>query len=243
MVAAALKQKAMSLIIWTTSILLTILLFLVMLIFTVATFLFDKKRKIQHAQCFWWSDSVIRINPYWKVVIEGLDKVDKNRTYVIVANHQSLTDIVLLFQTRMQFKWIAKDSLFQIPILGWCMSLAKHIKLRRANRLSISQAYREASKWIENGVSVTFFPEGTRSETGNLGTFHIGAFKLALKEKVPVLPIAIQGTGNTMPKGSWTFNTSITIRMTILPALEPDAFHDNVCLLADTARKEIQKVL
>lgn len=243
MISSAPKQMATSVVIWTYSILLTILLFLVMLVLTVATFLFDKKRKIQHTQCFWWSDSIIRINPYWKVAIEGLDNIDKNRTYVIVANHQSLTDIVLLFQTRMQFKWIAKDSLFRIPFLGWCMSLAKHIRLQRANRSSISQAYQEASKWIDSGVSVTFFPEGTRSDTGDLGAFRSGAFKLALDKKVPILPIAIKGTGKTIPKGSWTFNTCSTIRMTILPALEPDAFHDNVRLLTDTARREIQKAL
>ncbi|MBI9113093.1 1-acyl-sn-glycerol-3-phosphate acyltransferase [Maridesulfovibrio ferrireducens] len=243
MIASATKRIAMSAIIWASSILLTILLFLVMLTLRAMTFPFDRKRKIQHAQCFWWSEIVIRINPYWNVAIEGLDNIDKDRTYVVVANHQSMADIAMLFQTRMQFKWIAKDSLFRVPFLGWCMSLAKHIRLKRSNLSSIRKAYREASIWIDNGMSVTFFPEGTRSETGDLGTFRNGAFKLALKKKVAVLPIAIQGTGGAIPKGKWIFNTSSTIRMTVLPALEPDDFQGDVRLLMDTAREAIRKAL
>ncbi len=237
------KRIFMSAVIWTSSIFLTIFLFMVMLALFAVTFPFDRKRKVQHAQCFWWSEIVIRLNPYWNVVIEGLDNIDKDRTYVVVANHQSMADIVMLFQTRMQFKWIAKDSLFRVPFLGWCMSLAKHIRLKRANLSSIRKAYREASNWIDNGVSVMFFPEGTRSKTGALGDFRNGAFKLALKKKVAVLPIVIQGTGGAMPKGKWTFNTSSTIRLTVLPALEFDDFQGDVRLLMDTARGEIQKAL
>lgn len=233
----------MSAVIWTTSILFTIFLFTVMLVLTAVTFPFDRKRKIQHAQCFWWSEVVIRLNPYWDVVVEGLENIDKDRTYVVVANHQSMADIVMLFQTRMQFKWIAKDSLFRVPFLGWCMSLAKHIRLNRTNLSSIRTAYREASNWIDNGISVMFFPEGTRSETGALGDFRNGAFKLAQKKKVAVLPIAIQGTGGAISKGKWVFNTSSTIRMTVLPALEPEDYQGDVRLLMDTARMVIQKAL
>lgn len=243
MIASATKRIAMSVIIWISSILLTILLFMIMLALRAVTFPFDGKRKIQHAQCFWWSETVILLNPYWNVTVEGLENIDKDRTYVMVANHQSMADIVMLFQTRMQFKWIAKDSLFRVPFLGWCMSLAKHIRLKRTNLSSIRKAYREASNWIDNGVSVMFFPEGTRSETGVLGDFRNGAFKLAQKKKVAVLPIAIQGTGGAISKGKWTFNTSRTIRMTVLPALEPDSFQGNVRSLMNTARREINKAL
>ncbi len=239
----SLKKIFMSVIIWTLSILFTILLFMVMLTLRAVTFPFDRKCKIQHAQCFWWSGIIIRLNPYWNVIVEGLDNIDKNSTYVVVANHQSMADIVMLFQTRMQFKWIAKDSLFRVPFLGWCMSLAKHIRLNRTNLSSIRKAYREASNWIDNGMSVMFFPEGTRSETGALGAFRNGAFKLAQKKKVAILPVAIQGTGEAMPKGKWIFNTSSTIRMTVLPALEPEDYQGDVRLLMDTTRREIQKAL
>jgi 1-acyl-sn-glycerol-3-phosphate acyltransferase len=158
------------------------------------------------------------------VVVQGLEHIEHDRPYVIVANHQSFADIVLLFQTRMQFKWIAKDSLFRVPFLGWCMSLARHVRLRRARLSSIRTAYQEASAWIDKGISMMFFPEGTRSTSGELQDFHQGAFKLALKKNVPVLPIAIQGTSKAMPKGRWLFNPAGDISLTVLPALEPEDF-------------------
>lgn len=209
---------------WASTSFLTILLFVVMLLLTAVTFPFDKRRRRQHSLCFRWSDAVIGANPYWSVTVHGLEHIDCDRTCVIVANHQSHADIAMLYQTRMQFKWIAKDSLFRIPFLGWCMSLARHVRLRRDSLSSIRRAYQEASAWIDKGVSVMFFPEGTRSESGEMQAFHNGAFKLALKKKVPVLPIAIQGTWSAMPRGKWLFNPDGHISMTVFSALEPDDF-------------------
>jgi 1-acyl-sn-glycerol-3-phosphate acyltransferase len=237
-----LKRVVLSVAIWTSIFLMTIMLFLVMLATTAITLPFDKRRKLQHSLCYWWSDAVIHMNPYWRVEVQGLENIDKDRTYVAVANHQSMADIVLLFQTRMQFKWIAKDSLFRIPFLGWCLSLAGHVRLARNKVSSIRRAYREASVWIDNGVSMMFFPEGTRSDTGEVGAFHAGAFKLARKKKVAVLPIAIQGTARAMPKGAWMFTPEGTISMTVLPCLEPDDFqtHD-MGRFMNIAREIIQR--
>jgi 1-acyl-sn-glycerol-3-phosphate acyltransferase len=156
------------------------------------------------------------------VVVHGLEHIEHDRPYVIVANHQSFADVVLLFQTRMQFKWIAKDSLFRVPFRGWCMSLARHIRLRRARLSSIRAAYQEASAWINKGVSVMFFPEGTRSASGEMQDFHTGPFKLALKKNVAVLPMAIHGTARAMPKGKWRFNPGSTVGLTVLPAIKPE---------------------
>ena len=217
----SLRHSAMSIAIWFSTVWLTVLLYLVMLTATALTFSFDKSRKIQHFLCFWWSDAVIFFNPYWRVRVRGIENIDHGRTYVIVANHQSMADIVLLFQTRMQFKWVAKNSLFRVPILGWCMTLARHVRLKRENFSSIKQAYRQAENWIDSGVSVMFFPEGTRSRTGEMSSFRNGAFKLAMKKQMPILPIAIDGTENAAPKGKWMFRPSGTITMTILPKLDP----------------------
>ena len=221
---SSLRRLPASALSWTSASLFTVLLFLVMLLVTAATFPFDTRRRRQHALCFWWSDAVIGANPYWEVAVQGLEHIDRDRTYVIVANHQSVADIVLLFQTRMQFKWIAKDSLFRIPFLGWCMSLARHVRLRRARLSGIRGAYQEASAWIDQGMSVMFFPEGTRSASGEMRDFHAGPFKLALRKSVAVLPIAIHGTAKAVPKGKWLFNPGGTVSLTVLPALEPGAF-------------------
>ncbi|MFH1199330.1 MAG: lysophospholipid acyltransferase family protein [Candidatus Omnitrophota bacterium] len=218
------KQAILSIIIWVVGIALTTLLFLVMLFFTIILYPFDRKRKIVHAQCYWWSDAVTAFNPYWKVKVEGLENIDHKRVYVVVSNHQSLADIILMYKTKMQFKWVAKDSLFKIPILGWNMLLAKHIRLERGDFSSIKKVYREAGDWLRKGVSVVFFPEGTRSDDNKIGEFQNGAFKLAIKEKVPVLPVMIKGTKDAIPKGSWRFTAKTLCLIKVLPAIETSDF-------------------
>ena len=235
------KKIAVSVIVWTIGTALTVLLYFVMLFVAVFT-PFDKQRRLTHAQCFWWSDAVIGLNPYWHIKVSGLENIDKNRTYVIVANHQSLADIVILYQTKAQFKWVAKDSLFTVPFIGWSLSLAKHIRLYRGNFSSIKKVYREAAEWLRGGMSVLFFPEGTRSENDEMKQFQNGAFKLAIKEKVPVLPIAIEGTGNAIPKGSWLFEANVPGRLKVLPAIETDGFAmADFEKLRDMARDMLEK--
>jgi 1-acyl-sn-glycerol-3-phosphate acyltransferase len=172
------------------------------------------------------------LNPYWKVTVSGLENIDRHKIYVVVSNHQSLADIVLMYKTRMQFKWVAKDILFKIPVLGWNMQLAKHIRLRQGDFSSIRRVYREAGEWLHNGVSVVFFPEGTRSDNNGIGTFQNGAFKLAIKEKVPILPIMIEGTKNAVPKGSWRFTTKISCVIKVLAPIDTSGLlaHDFVRL-------------
>jgi len=228
--------------IWTVGSILTIALYLAMLLCAVLLYPFDKKRAFTHMQCFWWSDAVIALNPYWNVEISGLNNIDKKRTYIIIANHQSLADIVLAYQIKMQFKWVAKESLFKIPFVGWSMALAKHIKLERGNLSSIKKVYREASHWLGGGISILFFPEGTRSETSEMGDFRNGAFKLAIKERVPILPILFEGTGTAIPKGSWIFTTKTSAKLKILPPIETTNYQPaDFVKLKDLARSVLEK--
>lgn len=236
------KKIILSILIWAVGSILTVILYFAMLLCTVLFYPFDKKRTITHRQCFWWSDAVITLNPYWKIEVNGLDNIDKKRTYVIIANHQSLGDIVLAYQTKMQFKWVAKESLFKIPFLGWSMSLAKHIKLQRGNLGSIKKVYRESSHWLRSGISILFFPEGTRSETAEMGDFRNGAFKLAIKERVPILPILFEGTGTAIPRGSWIFTTKTCAKIKILPPIETtDYTPADFVKLKDLARDMLGK--
>lgn len=236
------KKIILSILIWTVGSILTIALYFAMLLCTVLLYPFDKKRAFTHMQCFWWSDAVIALNPYWKIQISGLDNIDKKRTYVIIANHQSLGDIVLAYQIKMQFKWVAKESLFKIPFVGWSMGLAKHIKLQRNNLGSIKKVYREASYWLRSGTSILFFPEGTRSETTEMGDFRNGAFKLAIKEGVPILPILFEGTGTAIPRGSWIFTTKTSAKLKILPPIETTDYQPkDFVKLKDLARSVLEK--
>lgn len=212
--------RLLSVVIWIFGAVLTFILYLAMLFFVIILYPFDKFRKVAHAQCYWWSDVLVRLNPICKISVSGVENIDKKRAYIMVANHQSLADIIVLYQLKSQFKWVAKDSLFKVPVLGWCMSLAKHIKLDRGDFSSIKKVYREAADWLRKGMSVLFFPEGTRSETGEIGEFQNGAFKLAIKEKIPVLPILITGTRDIIPKHGRQFSTKIVCGMRIFPPVE-----------------------
>lgn len=201
---------------------LTLALYLIDLFLAVILLPFDRQRRACHAQCFWWADALIGMNPWWEIEVRGLENIDPDRTYVVVANHQSMADIIVLYKTRMQFKWVAKESLFGIPVLGWTMALNKHIRLSRGEFGSIKKIYRDAASWLRAGMSVVFFPEGTRSETDEMNPFLNGSFKLAIKEKVPVLPVAINGTRNAIPKGSWIFSSKVRGTMTVLPPVETE---------------------
>jgi 1-acyl-sn-glycerol-3-phosphate acyltransferase len=235
------KKILLSLAIWAVGFTLTVILFLVMLFFTVILFPFDIKRKVPHSQCYWWADAITCINPYWAIEASGLENIDRNKTYVIVANHRSLGDIVVIYKTKMQFKWVAKDSLFRLPVLGWCMTLARHIRLSRGEFGSIKKVYKEAAKWLRGGMSVLFFPEGTRSETDRMRDFQNGAFKLAIKERMPVLPMSIRGTGNAIPKGSWLFTTKVRASLKVLPPIETAAYDPGeFAKLRDLARNMME---
>lgn len=223
---------------------LTILLFFIELFLTIVLFPFDRKRKIIHSQCFWWAKAVIGCNPYWQLKVNGLKNINKDKIYVVVANHQSLADIAVLYATRMQFKWVAKDSLFKIPFIGWCLSLTKHIRLSRGKIGSIKQAYYQAGNWLNKGMSVVFFPEGTRSETGKIAKFQNGAFKLALQEKRPILPIVIKGTSEAIPKGSWIFKTKVFGELTVLAPIATENLQPQDSLfLKDTVHKKMESLI
>ena len=233
-----------SIAVWTVGVLLTIALFFVMLFFTITLFRFDKKRKIVHAQCYWWADILTILNPYWKLRISGLENIDKRKSYVIISNHQSLADIIVLYKTKMQFKWVAKASLFKVPFIGWCLSLAKHIKLSRGEFSSIKKIYKEAIHWLRDDMSVLFFPEGTRSETDEMKEFQNGAFKLAIKEKKPILPIALDGTRDAIQKGSWLFGRKINCTLRVLPPIDTAAFRpDEFNRLKDAVRMKMRTAL
>jgi 1-acyl-sn-glycerol-3-phosphate acyltransferase len=230
--------------IWLGSVLLTILLFLVVFTLTILLFPFDKKKKITHAQCFWWSDALIGLNPYWSLKVSGLENIDHQETYVIIANHQSMADIVALYQTKMQFKWVAKASLFKVPFIGWCLGLIKHIKLVRGDFSSIKEIYHQASKWLQQDMSVLFFPEGTRSSSNQMGEFQNGAFKFAIKEKKPILPICLKGTHAAIPKGSWIFKAKVKAQVTVLAPIPTDGFGPgDFVLLRDAVHSKIQEAL
>ena len=166
----------------------------------------DKKRRFGHWYAQMWGRGILKLNNRWHVEVLGQQKLPKKRPVVVVANHQGMGDIMMAFCLDLHFKWISKRSNFLVPFMGWFMFHAGYIPLVRGKRDSIEQCMKKARWWLEQGVSVLFFPEGTRSRDGEVKSFKRGAFQLAMDAGVDVLPIGISGTIDALPKGTWKFS-------------------------------------
>jgi len=156
---------------------------------------------------------VSRSFPFWRIRIEGKWPEGK-QAYVVVANHQSLLDIFLISNLPHEMKWVAKKSLFKVPWIGWCFSMVGDIAIERGDPASAAAVMAKARRYLENGMHVMIFPEGTRSRDGKLLPFKAGAFKLAVDAGVPILPIAVSGSAQGMPKGSpWVRPARLVMRI------------------------------
>jgi 1-acyl-sn-glycerol-3-phosphate acyltransferase len=148
-----------------------------------------------------------QLNPFWKFGVHGTPVRPKART-VVVSNHESNADPFLISLLPWEMKWLAKASLFKIPVVGWSMWLAGDIPVRRGEKDSAQAAMAICTRWLDKGMPIMIFPEGTRSKTDELLPFKDGAFRLAIEAKADVLPIAVSGTRRALPKHSWRFATS-----------------------------------
>jgi len=134
------------------------------------------------------------------VKVTGRRNLDKTRSCVIVANHQSHYDILVIYGwIGVDFKWVMKKELRKIPILGIASHRGGHIFIDRSNNEAARATLREAKKKISGGTSIVFFPEGTRTTTGSMGEFKKGAFVMALDLGIPVVPVTIAGSRRVMP--------------------------------------------
>jgi 1-acyl-sn-glycerol-3-phosphate acyltransferase len=143
------------------------------------------------------------LTPLWKFSTSGALPADMRNPYVVVSNHESFVDILLISHLPTEMKWMSKAEIMKIPLLGWMMRLVRDIRLDRGNTGSRSDALVQARQRLDSKVSVMIFPEGTRSKSGDLGDFHAGAFKLAIDAQVPVLPLAVYGTRDALRKNDW----------------------------------------
>lgn len=132
--------------------------------------------------------------------IEGAEKVDPNQSYVIVANHQSMIDIYVLYgYLGIDIKWVMKKELRAVPVLGMACEKMGHILIDRADTGGAVESINKARDKIANGISIVFFAEGTRSRNGELKNFKKGAFRLAQELGLPILPVTIHNTRFVLP--------------------------------------------
>jgi len=225
---------------WLFIIVTSILLFPIAVLIWGTTVLIDRRLVLLHRFTCFWASLYSWLNPVWRVRIEGREKIAPDTAYVMVANHQSLLDILVLFRLFVHYKWVSKIENFRIPCVGWNMSLNRYIKLRRGDRKSVEEMMVACEHTVAEGSSIMMFPEGTRSADGRLKAFKHGAFTIAQRMRVPILPIVVEGTADALPKRGFVLQGRHAIRIRVLDAIPYQRFADQS---ADAVAEHVRSIM
>lgn len=191
-----------------------------------------------------WGKLLCWLTPVW-VTVEGAENADPKRTFVVVSNHQSQYDIFLVYGwLKLDLKWVLKAELRKVPGVGIGCEKAGHIFVDRGNTEQTRKSISDALERVGDGVGVLFFAEGTRSMDGKLKPFKKGAFRVAISQQLPVLPITLIGTRDIQKSKSLMIFPG-KIRMVIHPAIEVDGREDagDIRRLMDQTRAAIASSL
>lgn len=171
-----------------------------------------------HSYARFWAQVSLRLAGQ-RLSVSGQEHLPRQGAVIFMPNHQSNLDILALFAgLPVQFRWLAKQELFRIPLFGLAMRRTGYIPVDRSDRRSAITSMNLAAQRIAHGTSIIVFPEGTRSPDGHLLPFKKGGFMLALQAQVPIIPVALQGSRESLPKQAWRIRPGrITVR--IFPAI------------------------
>jgi 1-acyl-sn-glycerol-3-phosphate acyltransferase len=180
-----------------------------------------------------------KVNP-WRIHVSGREHVAANQAYVVVSNHQSLADIPVISFLKLDTKWLGKTEIFRVPLLGWMLRWAGDVPIDRDSRREGAKAMLQCARYLRQRCSVVFFPEGTRSRDGQVLPFNEGPFHLAIRERVPILPLVVEGSGAALPRNSWLFGPTQDIHLRILEPVPVDGWNiKQVPALRDAVRQKI----
>jgi len=210
-------QKVLNAWAWVVLITMIIVGFFIVLAVFIVTVPFDRSRYAAGRTFRIVGCSTVWLNPLWTFSTDGLRIRDPRRPYVAVSNHESYADIFLISHLPWEMKWLGKEQLFKIPFLGWMMWLAGDIPVKRGRKESIVSAMNGCKARLQQKLSVMIFPEGTRTPDGELLPFRDGAFRLAIENGAPILPIVIAGTRRAMAKHTFQFQKTRAICRVLEP--------------------------
>jgi 1-acyl-sn-glycerol-3-phosphate acyltransferase len=213
-----------SLLVWLVGFTFIVVFFPVTFIIWLLVLPFDRNRTVVHMLLIYQAIIISHILPIWKVKVERRNKAVPGTTYVIISNHQSSLDILLINCLRYRFKWISKIENNKVPILSWYLKMADYITVDRGDKESKEKMMEESYSCLKRGISIMLFPEGTRSADSQIGFFKRGAFQLAISTNTPLLPVLIEGTGDVLPKHGHVFRGFHKITIRVLDPVEPSAF-------------------
>ena len=215
--------KIFSIMAWITIAITSIIITPFYLLVWVCTFWWDHRRVTTHMMANFWAWHYRSLIPFWKLRLEGREKIPRKRPVVMVANHRSLVDILALHKLRRHYKWTSKDENFKLPFIGMVLSLNNSVRIKRESMRSGAQFLSQAETEMKKGSSILLFPEGTRSKTKEMRRFKEGAFLLARKMNCGVIPIVHIGSEKTFDHGSWVLKGKVSIHIRVLdeiPAAE-----------------------
>lgn len=207
----------LSLLYYLFLVVLCTVLILLSVVALVVLYPFDRARRVVHEL----SRAAVRIffgiPPFWRFRIEGLEHMERKGRYVIVLNHQAMSDIPALYFVPLNFRWVSKREVFKIPFFGQLLRLHGDICIDRGRASeAMEQLLGEGQKWLSRGASVAIFPEGTRSKDGEIHRFKAGAFELARQAEVPILPVVLEGT-DRLVKHNRLFRWRNRVSVRVLP--------------------------
>jgi len=205
------------------------------------TFPFDRFNQIPNRTLKGLARSMLAVNPGWDFIVEGAEADKVTKPTIVIANHQSFLDLPLFYLLPWSMKWVAKKSLFKIPILGWIIFMTGQIAIERYSLKSLKKLDYLVQP-IQNGIPGMIFPEGTRTEDGNLKAFKNGAFLMAKRYNFNLLPIVHNGGYEAMPSGSWRIDPRQTFKISVLDPIDPQEF-ENTEEIKETAYLKIEREL
>ncbi len=204
-------------------------------LFRLLTFPFDPDARWSHAFLAKWTHQYLKVWPLWRVRIHGAEHLPKGPC-VLVANHQSAMDVVACLGLPCSFKFVSKASLRSVPIVGQSMRLARYVFVERGDMRSTRNMVEQCRQWLQRGISLLVFPEGTYSGGKKVLPFKRGAFALAIAEQVPVVPVVLRGTTDVLfEDGPW-MGTRAEVSVTVLPPI-PVSSQDDDSQLAEHIRQ------
>ncbi|PIQ82880.1 MAG: hypothetical protein COV76_01160 [Candidatus Omnitrophica bacterium CG11_big_fil_rev_8_21_14_0_20_64_10] len=240
-----LRDILISLIAWPVALLITAGCWAAALIARGCVFFGDRRRRTAHRVCTAWGWTLLAISPGIRPQWFGRENLPKDGPVIFMADHQSYTDIPILYGLGGEFKWMADQALFRIPFLGWSMGLAGYIPVDRGDARAAVRALQQARDWLEKEVSIFLFPEGTRSRSGAFARFQMGGFRLAARTQVMIVPIVVVGSRQFLPRGgNGILRFWRPIEVHILPAVRPSLEEDPKALrtLARKVRAEMVRL-
>ena len=207
------------------------LLFLVAALIFAVTAPFDPDRRVLHAFVCRSCHAYLRVNPLWRVRVEGRERIPRGPS-VLVVNHQSMADVAACMGLHRPFKFVSKASLFSLPVVGWAMKMLRYVRLERGRPHSTRAMLDQCRHWLRRGIAVLMFPEGTYAPGAALLHFKPGAFVLARDERVPMVPVLISGTRDlVVGDGPW-MAPRVNIRIRVLDPVDFPAGADAVQVAA-----------